>query len=170
MTLTRLAVYRPVIALTATLALLMFGVLSYFSLGLEQNPQLKLPIVTMQVTYPGASAQTVEEQVTRRVEDAIAGLGNIKTLSSVSRTGLAVVTVEFQEGVDVDVAASDVQQRVSGARRDLLRRAPRSPFRREPGLARRAAASRGRPARRAGDRRWRCASWAARSQPGLNPP
>ena len=119
MGLTRLSVYRPVVALTVTVALVLFGVASYFSLGLEQNPQLKLPIVTVQVAYPGASAQTVEEQVTRRVEDAIAGLGNIKTLSSVSRTGLAVVTVEFQEGIDVDVAASDVQQRVSGARRDL---------------------------------------------------
>jgi HAE1 family hydrophobic/amphiphilic exporter-1 len=119
MGLTRLSVYRPVVALTVTVALVLFGVASYFSLGLEQNPQLKLPIVTVQVAYPGASAQTVEEQVTRPVEDAIAGLGNIKTLSSVSRTGLAVVTVEFNEGIDVAVAASDVQQRVSGARREL---------------------------------------------------
>jgi multidrug efflux pump subunit AcrB len=97
MGLTRLSVYRPVVALTVTVALVLFGVASYFSLGLEQNPQLKLPIVTVQVAYPGASAQTVEEQVTRPVEDAIAGLGNIKTLSSVSRTGLAVVTVEFKK-------------------------------------------------------------------------
>ena len=71
MQLTRLAVYRPVIALTVTLALLLFGVLSYFSLGLEDNPQLKLPIVTVTAVYPGASAETVEDQVTRRIEDAI---------------------------------------------------------------------------------------------------
>ena len=111
MGLTRLAVFRPVVALTLTVALVLFGVVSYFSLGLEQNPQLKLPIVTVQVAYPGASAETVEEQVTRRVEDAVSGLGNIKTLSSTSRTSLAVITVEFNEGIDVDVAASDVQQR-----------------------------------------------------------
>ena len=55
----------------------------------------------------------------RRVEDAVAGLGNIKTLTSVSRTGLATVTVEFNEGIDVDAAVNDVQQRVSGVRRDL---------------------------------------------------
>jgi HAE1 family hydrophobic/amphiphilic exporter-1 len=119
MGLTRLAVFRPVVALTVTVALLLFGVLSYFSLGLEQNPQLKLPIVTVQVVYPGASAQTVEEQVTRRVEDAIAGLGNIKTLSSTSRIGVATITVEFHEGINVDVAANDVQQRVSGVRREM---------------------------------------------------
>jgi HAE1 family hydrophobic/amphiphilic exporter-1 len=119
MSLTRLAVFRPVVALTVTLALILFGMVSYFSLGLEQNPQLNLPIVTVQVVYPGASARTVEEQVARRVEDAVAGLGNIKTLTSVSRTGLATVTVEFNEGVDVDTAASDVERRVSGVRRDL---------------------------------------------------
>jgi HAE1 family hydrophobic/amphiphilic exporter-1 len=119
MGLTRLAVYRPVMALTVAVALVLFGIFSYFSLGLEQNPQLKLPIVTVQVVYPGASAQTVEEQVTRRIEDAIAGLGNIKTLSSTSRTGMAIITVEFAEGIDVDVATGDIQQRVSGVRREL---------------------------------------------------
>ena len=119
MGLTRLSVHRPVVVLTAYLALVLFGILSYVSLGLEKSPQLKLPIVTVQVVYPGASAQTVEEQVTRRLEDAIAGLGNIKTLSSVSRSGRAALTVEFREGIDANVAVSDVQQRVSAVERDL---------------------------------------------------
>ncbi|MBI3967691.1 MAG: efflux RND transporter permease subunit, partial [Chloroflexi bacterium] len=119
MGLTRLAVYRPVVALTVTVAMLLFGILSYFSLGLEQNPQLNLPIVTVQITYPGASPRSVEEQVTRRVEDAIAGLGNIKTMTSVSQTSLALVTVEFQEGIDPETAANDVQRKISGIRRDL---------------------------------------------------
>ena len=68
---------------------------------------------------PGASPRTIEEQVTRKIEDAVAGLGNIKTLSSTSQTGLATITIEFREGIDVDVAVNDVQQRVSGVRRDL---------------------------------------------------
>ena len=119
MGLTRLSVQRPVVVLTAYLALILFGVLSYVSLGLEKSPQLKLPIVTVQVAYPGAGAQAVEEQVTRRLEDAIAGLGNIKTLSSVSRSGRTAVTVEFREGIDANVALSDVQQRVSAVERDL---------------------------------------------------
>src|SRR5690242_14309652 len=119
MNLTRFAVYRPVIALAIAAAILLVGLLSYSSLGLEQNPQLNLPIVTVQISYPGANARSVEEQVTRRVEDAIAGLGNVKTITSNSRNGLATITVEFQEGVNVDVAANDIQQRVSGVRRDL---------------------------------------------------
>ena len=119
MKLTRLAVQRPVVALAVTLAVLMFGIASYFTLGLEDNPELKLPIVTVTAVYPGASAQTIEEQVTRRIEDAVAGLGNIKTITSSSQTSVSTITVEFNEGIDVDVAVGDVQQKVSGIRREL---------------------------------------------------
>jgi multidrug efflux pump subunit AcrB len=56
MQLTRLAVYRPVIALTVAAALALFGIVSYFNLGMEDSPELKLPIVTVTVSYPGASA------------------------------------------------------------------------------------------------------------------
>ncbi|MFN8637467.1 MAG: efflux RND transporter permease subunit [Chloroflexota bacterium] len=119
MKLTRMAVYRPVVALTVTLALTLFGIMSYFSLGLENNPELNLPYVTVTASYPGASAQTVEEQVTRPLEDAISSLGGIKSMQSTSQVSVSQIIIEFEEGVDVDVAASDVQQKVSGARRDL---------------------------------------------------
>jgi HAE1 family hydrophobic/amphiphilic exporter-1 len=119
MKLTRMAVYRPVVALTVTLALTLFGIMSYVSLGLENNPELDLPYVTVTAVYPGASAQTVEEQVTRPLEDAISSLGGIKSMQSSSQVSLSQITIEFEEGVNVDVAASDVQQKVSGARREL---------------------------------------------------
>ena len=119
MSLTRTAVFHPVIALTVAIAVVLGGIVSYVGLGLEQTPQLNLPVVTVQVSVPGASPRTIEEQVTRKIEDAVAGLGNIKTLSSTSRTGLATITIEFRESIDVDVAVNDVQQRVSGVRRDL---------------------------------------------------
>src|SRR5688572_30591976 len=119
MKLTRMSVYRPVVALTVTLALTLFGIMSYVSLGLENNPELNLPFVTVTAVYPGASAQTVEEQVTRPLEDSISSLGGIKTMQSSSQVSLSQITIEFEEGVNVDVAASDVQQKVSGARREL---------------------------------------------------
>ena len=119
MKLTSLAVYRPVVALTVTLALTLFGAMSYFSLGLENNPELDLPFVTVTAVYPGASAQTVEEQVTRPLEDAISSLGGIKTMTSNSQVSLSQITIEFEEGVNVDIAAADVQQKVSGVRREL---------------------------------------------------
>jgi HAE1 family hydrophobic/amphiphilic exporter-1 len=119
MKLTRMAVYRPVVALTVTLALTLFGIMSYFSLGLENNPELNLPYVTVTASYPGASAQTVEEQVTRPLEDAISSLGGIKSMQSSSQMSVSQIIIEFEEGVNVDVAAADVQQKVSGARREL---------------------------------------------------
>ena len=119
MRLTQLAVFHPVVALTVTFALIIFGIAAYFTLGLELNPQVQVPIVTVNTPYPGASADAVEETVTRPLEDAISGLGGIKTITSNSQTNISIITVEFQEGTDVDVAASDVQQRVSGVRRTL---------------------------------------------------
>jgi HAE1 family hydrophobic/amphiphilic exporter-1 len=119
MSLTRLSVFHPVIAITVALAIVLAGIVSYLGLGLEQTPQLSLPVVTVQVTVSGASPSTVEEQVTRKIEDAVAGLGNIRTLSSISRNGLATVTIEFDESVDVNVAVNDVQQRVSGVQQDF---------------------------------------------------
>ena len=74
MGLTRLAIYRPVIALTIIVAIVLFGLVAFRALGLEQSPTINTPIVTVQIVYRGASAETVEQQVTRRVEDAIATL------------------------------------------------------------------------------------------------
>src|SRR5262245_8221202 len=119
MGLTRLAIYRPVIALTLIVATALFGLIAFGALGLEEAPSIKVPIVTVQIGYFGASAETVEQQVARRVEDAIATLSDIDTLTSTSSDGLAVITVEFKERVNVDVAASDVQQKVQSVRKDL---------------------------------------------------
>jgi hydrophobic/amphiphilic exporter-1 (mainly G- bacteria), HAE1 family len=109
----------PSLTLTVTVALTLFGIMAYVSMGLEQNPELNLPYVTVTAAYPGASAQTVEEQVTRPLEDAVSSLGGIKSMQSTSQVSLSQIIIEFEEGVNVDVAASDVQQKVSGARSDL---------------------------------------------------
>jgi multidrug efflux pump subunit AcrB len=67
MSLTRTAVFHPVIAVTLTIAIVLGGLVSYATLGLEQTPQLNVPIVTVQISVPGASPRTIEEQVTRKV-------------------------------------------------------------------------------------------------------
>lgn len=95
------------------MTMVIFGIFAFFNLGLEQNPQLTVPIMTVTASYPGASAEAVEQDVTRPIEDAVVGVGNVKTMTSTSQTSLSTLTVEFQEGVNIDVAASDVQQRVS---------------------------------------------------------
>src|SRR5262249_26708382 len=117
--LTRLAIHRPLLALTVLVAVVVFGVVAFLGLGLEQSPTIKTPIVTVQIQYTGASAETVEQQVTRPVEGAIAPPSDIDTLTTVSSDSGAVLTVEWKEHVSVDVAATDVQQKVQSARRDI---------------------------------------------------
>src|SRR6266511_27149 len=119
MGLTRLAVYRPVLALTLLVSLILAGLLSYANLGLDQLPDIRPPIVTIQVAYPGAGPEDVEQQVTRRVEDAVAALSDIEELSSTSSQGAAVITVRFRESVNVDLVALDVERAVNNIRREL---------------------------------------------------
>ena len=107
MRLTQLSVFHPVIVTTIAMTMVIFGIFAFFNLGLEQNPQLTVPIMTVTASYPGASAEAVEQDVTRPIEDAVVGVGNVKTMTSTSQTSLSTLTVEFQEGVNIDVAASD---------------------------------------------------------------
>ena len=119
MGLTRLAIYRPIITFTVLAAVVLLGVMSLLSLGLEQSPPVNTPIVTVQVIYRGASSLMVEQQVTRFLEDAIATLTDIDTMTSSSGDAVAVVSVQFKDYVNVNTAMNDVQQKVQGVRKDL---------------------------------------------------
>src|SRR5688572_19559048 len=99
MGLTRLAIYRPIITFTVLAAVVLLGVMSLMSLGLEQSPPVNTPIVTVQVIYRGASSLMVEQQVTRFLEDAIASLTDIDTMTSSSSDAVAVVSVQFKDYV-----------------------------------------------------------------------
>ena len=81
------------------MTMVIFGVFAFFNLGLEQNPQLTVPIMTVTASYPGASAEAVEQDVTHPIEDAVVGVGNVKTMTSTSQTSLSTLTVEFQEAL-----------------------------------------------------------------------
>lgn len=119
MGLTRLAVYRPLIILVALVSIIMFGIVSYLRLGLDQVPEIKIPIVTVQAVYPGAGPREVEEQVTRKIEDALAGLNDVVEIRSVSTQNIATITVEFREAVNIDLVALDVERTVNNIRREL---------------------------------------------------
>lgn len=119
MGLTRLSIQRPLVVAVAIFATLIFAIVSYRSLAVELLPNFSIPTVTLSVGYPGAGPRAVEEQVTRPLEDAVVGLANIESIASTSLPGRSVVTITFRDGIDVKRAASDVQQRVDGARREL---------------------------------------------------
>jgi HAE1 family hydrophobic/amphiphilic exporter-1 len=110
---TRVSIANPVFATMMMAALLVLGAFSYSRLPVEQFPDVSFPVVVVQTEYPGASPENVEEEVTRRVEEAVNTISGIKTLSSRSYEGLSVVIIEFDLSVDPKLAAQDVREKIA---------------------------------------------------------
>jgi HAE1 family hydrophobic/amphiphilic exporter-1 len=114
-TLSEISVRRPVLTWMMTLALLVFGVLGYTRLGVDQYPELEFPIVTVDARLEGASPEGVEEDVTDVLEERLNTIGNLRTLRSTSYHGVARLELEFDLGTDLDVAIQDVRDQVAVA-------------------------------------------------------
>lgn len=119
MTLAEICVRRPVFTLMMILACVTFGVLSFRDLGVDQFPDVEIPVVTVTTTLRGASPEEVETQVTKIVEDAVSTAEGIDELRSTSLEGVSVVTVNFVLDRDRDQATQDVRDKVAAALRDL---------------------------------------------------
>ncbi|NIJ40719.1 multidrug efflux pump [Parvibaculum indicum] len=114
MKLSDISVTRPVFAAVMSLLLIAVGVISYERLPLREYPDIDPPIVSIDTEYPGAAAQVIETRITQVIEDRIAGISGIAFISSESRDGESEITIEFNPGRDVDEAANDIRDRVSG--------------------------------------------------------
>ncbi|MEZ4450306.1 MAG: efflux RND transporter permease subunit [Nannocystaceae bacterium] len=119
MTLSEICVRRPVFTLMMILACVTFGLLSFGTLGVDQYPDVEIPVVTVTTTLRGASPEEVETQVTKRIEDAVSTAEGIDELRSTSLEGVSVVTVNFLLDRDRDQATQDVRDKVAAAVRDL---------------------------------------------------
>jgi len=119
MWLTEIAVKRPLLVVAFLIAIVFAGVQAYVDLGIDLFPQINTPIVTTTIVYPGAGPEEVEELVTKPVEDAIAALNDIDTLSSVSTEGFSAVTVTFTERANPATIATEVERRVNAIRNTL---------------------------------------------------
>ena len=108
------AVKRPVFASVIALVLIIFGLVSFDRLSLREYPDIDPPIVSIDTNYPGASATVVETRITQIIEDRIAGVEGIRFINSNSRDGRSSITVEFGVNQDIDVAANDIRDRISG--------------------------------------------------------
>ena len=107
---------RPVMALSIAIVILFLGALSYFSLPVEQFPDIAPPTVVVNSTYPGASAETVTKAVIQPLEESINGVENmIYMTSTATNSGTGTITVYFKQGTNPDMAAVNVQNRVSMA-------------------------------------------------------
>ncbi len=114
-----LAIRRPVFTAMVMSALVVLGFYSYRRLPIDQFPAIDMPVVTVQTTYPGASAETVEREVTRRLEEAFNPVEQVKKITSISLEGVSQVIVEFQLTRPADIAAQDLRSKIDGIRRNL---------------------------------------------------
>lgn len=116
MSLSSLSIRRPVLATVMTIVIVIFGGIGMTYLGVREFPNIDRPIVTVSTTYVGANADIVETQITEPLEQAINGIAGIRSLWSSSRNGSSRITVEFELNVDLETAANDVRDKVSGVR------------------------------------------------------
>jgi HAE1 family hydrophobic/amphiphilic exporter-1 len=112
-------IQRPILTWMVTLSLLVFGGLGYARLGVDQFPKMEFPVVRVLATLEGASPEVMEEDVTDVLEEYLNTIGGVRELRSESGQGSSVITVEFELGVDIDVAAQDVRDKIARARIEL---------------------------------------------------
>lgn len=113
MSITEIAIKRPIIFIVLFLVLAGFGIVSYKNLKYELLPELVTPYVSVITAYPGASPNEVEDAVTKKIEESVSGVSKIKRVSSQSSENLSVVTIEFTPDADADQAAQETQKAVS---------------------------------------------------------
>ncbi len=107
---------RPVFTTMFVLLLVVFGIKSYPNLGVDLYPDVELPLVSVSVTYTGASPEEMETLITRPIEDRVSQVAGIKTLSSTVREGYSQTVLEFELGVDPREMASEVREKVASVR------------------------------------------------------
>lgn len=109
-----LSVKRPVFAAVLSILLVAFGLLAYDRLPLREFPNIDAPVVSIDTVYRGASADVVESRITRIIEDRIAGIEGMRFIESSSIDGRSRISIEFDVKRDIDAAANDIRDRVSG--------------------------------------------------------
>ncbi|MFN0257434.1 efflux RND transporter permease subunit [Pedobacter ureilyticus] len=119
MKITDISIKRPSLVIVVFTALTLMGLLSYFSLGYELLPKFSPNVVTVQTIYPGASPNEVESTVTKKIEDAVSSMENIKKINANSYEGLSVVTITLTDAAIIDNALNDAQRKVNAILADL---------------------------------------------------
>jgi HAE1 family hydrophobic/amphiphilic exporter-1 len=110
---TRISIGNPVMATMMMVAFVVLGLFSYKRLRVDQFPEISFPVVVIQTDYPGAAPETIESDITRKVEEAVNTINGISALTSRSYEGTSVVIMEFDLTIDPAQAAQDVREKVA---------------------------------------------------------
>src|SRR5688572_15995539 len=116
MRLSETSIRRPVLACVMSLLLILVGLVSFQQLSLREYPRIDEPLVNVNTRLTGASSEVIESQVTKPLEDSIAGIDGVDIITSVSRTEQSQITVRFKLTKDPDTAAAEVRDRVARVR------------------------------------------------------
>ncbi|MGE5159933.1 MAG: efflux RND transporter permease subunit [Betaproteobacteria bacterium] len=119
MSLFEVCIRRPVLSTVLSVLVLVIGLISYSRLSVREYPKIDEPVVSVQTTYPGASAEVVESQITKVLEDSLAGIEGVELLTSFSRSERSNINVRFRLTRDPDSAAADVRDKVARVRARL---------------------------------------------------
>src|SRR6187399_1391977 len=119
MNISELSLKRPVLATVMNLMIILFGVVGYNFLAVRDYPAIDPPIITVTTSYTGANPDIIESQITEPLEKQINGIPGIRTITSSSSLGSSNISIEFNLGVNLEAAASDVRDKVGQAQRSL---------------------------------------------------
>jgi HAE1 family hydrophobic/amphiphilic exporter-1 len=119
MFLSDLSIKQPVLATMLAVSLVALGVFSYQRLAIDMFPDVEIPVLTVQTLYPGASPETVEREVTKRIEEALNTISGVRHISSTTTEGLSAIVVEFRLGVRINNAQQDAQAKINSIRADF---------------------------------------------------
>ena len=119
MNISELSLRRPVLATVLNLLIILFGVVGFSFLAVRDYPAIDPAVVNVSTSYTGANPDIIESQITEPLEKQINGIPGIKTITSSSSLGNSNISVEFELGVDLEAAASDVRDKVGQASRSL---------------------------------------------------
>lgn len=119
MSIASFSIRRPVFAVVLSVVILLMGALSALRLGVREYPAVDPPVITIITTYPGASAEVIESQITEPIEAAVNAVAGIKTLISTSREGSSQIRIELTLETDIEAAANDVRDQLGRAVRNL---------------------------------------------------
>jgi multidrug efflux pump len=119
MKLSDLSVRRPVFAAVVAMLVAVAGIIGFFALSVREYPDVDPPVVSVETRYIGAAANVVETRITQVLEEQLAGVEGLQTITSRSQDGQSNISIEFTAGRDIDSAANDVRDRVSAAASNL---------------------------------------------------
>jgi len=119
MFLSNLSIKRPVVATVMMLTLVTLGLFSLKRLPIDLMPEVEIPILSILTEFPGASPESVEREVSRKIEEAVNPISGVKHVSSVSREGMSSVVVEFNLEVKINDVSQEARAKINSIRREL---------------------------------------------------